>query len=94
MSTATLTSLLDYLYGTLSADNMRWVAEHLMEHARQKDELSKKPYTMEDINTMLDEAEKNIAAGNTIPSEQVWLELEEEFARMDGQYASPYVCES
>lgn len=74
MSTATLTSLLDYLYGTLSADNMRWVAEHLMEHARQKDELSKKPYTMEDINTMLDEAEKNIAAGNTIPSEQVWLE--------------------
>ena len=31
MSTATLTSLLDYLYGTLSPNNMRWVGEHLIE---------------------------------------------------------------
>ena len=38
MSTATLTSLLDYLYGTLTTDNMRWVGEHLIEHANQQEE--------------------------------------------------------
>ena len=34
MSTATLTSLLDYLFGTLSTSNMRWVGEHLIEQAK------------------------------------------------------------
>ena len=36
MSTATLSSLLDYLYGTLTPDDMRWVAEHLIEHANKR----------------------------------------------------------
>lgn len=31
MSTATLSNLLEYLYGTLSPSNMRWVGEHLIE---------------------------------------------------------------
>lgn len=35
MSTATLTSLLDYLCGTLSPNNMRWVGEHLFAHRKQ-----------------------------------------------------------
>ena len=34
MSTATLTSLLEYLFGTLSTSNMRWVGEHLIEQAK------------------------------------------------------------
>ena len=33
MSEATLQGLLDYLYSTLTPDNMRWMATHLMEHA-------------------------------------------------------------
>ena len=33
MSEATLNSLLDYLYGTLSPNNMIWVAEHLVKYA-------------------------------------------------------------
>ena len=42
-------------------------------------------YTMDDINAMLDEAEANIAAGNVIDDEDVWRELEEEFAREDAE---------
>lgn len=33
MSTAVLTNLLEYLYGTLSPSNMLWVGERLIEHA-------------------------------------------------------------
>lgn len=42
-------------------------------------------YTMDDINAMLDVAEANIAAGNVIDDEDVWRELEEEFAREDAE---------
>ena len=34
MSTAALSGLLEYLYGTLTASNMRWVGEHLIEQAK------------------------------------------------------------
>jgi hypothetical protein len=34
---------------------------------------------------MLDEAEANIAAGKVIDDEEVWRELEEEFAREDAE---------
>ena len=46
MSTATLTSLLDYLYGTLSPNNMRWVGEHLIEYAKKEESEQLRPYTM------------------------------------------------
>ena len=46
---------------------------------------SMKRYTMDDINAMIDEAEANIAAGNVIDDEDVWRELEEEFAREDAE---------
>ena len=44
-----------------------------------------KRYTIDDINAMLDEAEANFAAGKGIPDEDVWRELEEEFAREDAE---------
>ena len=78
MSTATLNNLLEYLYGTLTPDNMRWVGRHLIEHADKEETL--KPYTMEEINAMLDEAEANFAAGRGIPDEEAWDDLEEELA--------------
>ena len=31
-----------------------------------------KRYTMDDINAMIDEAERQIAAGETIPDEELW----------------------
>ena len=79
MSTAALTGLLDYLYGTLTPSNMRWVGEHLIERAT-KEEHTPKPYTMEEINAMLDAAETDIAAGRTIPDEEVWRRYDERCA--------------
>ena len=39
-----------------------------------------KRYTMDDINAMIDEAERQIAAGETIPDDEVWRKYDEEFA--------------
>lgn len=78
MSEATLTSLLEYLYGTLTPSNMRWVGEHLIHYADSEENL--KPYTMEEVHSMLDAAERNYKTGLGIPSENVFRELEEEFA--------------
>lgn len=38
-----------------------------------------KPYTMEEINEMLDEAERDFEAGLGIPSEEVFREIEAAF---------------
>ena len=76
MSTATLTSLLDYLYGTLSPSNMRWVGEHLIEYSKKEESERLRPYTMQEIDGMLDEAERDFEAGLGIPDEGVWDELE------------------
>ena len=84
MSTTALTNLRDYLTGTLSPDDMMWLATQLTEYTKKEDH-SLKPYTKEEINSMLDEAEANIAAGNVIDDEEVWRELEEEFAREDAE---------
>lgn len=84
MNTATLTGLLDYLYSTLTPSNMRWVGEQLIERAT-KEEHTPKPYTMEEINSILDVAEANFEAGLGIPGEEVFRELEEEFAREDAK---------
>lgn len=82
MSTATLTSLLDYLYGTLTPSNMRWVAEHLIEHAeKEEDEPSLKPYTIEELHARIARAEADIAAGRVTPHEEVMREWKEELAR-------------
>ena len=35
-----------------------------------------RPYTMEEINAMLDEAEADIAAGRMIPEEEAWSDEE------------------
>ena len=81
MSTATLTSLLDYLYGTLSSSNMRWVGEHLIELANKQEKeqgYDLTPFTMDEINAMLDEAEADFEAGRGIPHEQVMREMDEE----------------
>ena len=40
-----------------------------------------RPYTMEEVNAMLDRAEADIAAGRVIPHEEVMREIDEEFRR-------------
>ena len=77
MSTTALQGLLEYLYGTLTPKDMCWVADHLIEHAQRSSEPLKR-LTMEEVNAMLDEAEADIAAGRTIPDEEVWRDYETE----------------
>ena len=73
MSNATLTNLLDYLYGTLTPSNMRWVGEHLIEYARKEEETPvQKPFTMEEIDAMLDEAERDFEAGEYLTHDEVF----------------------
>lgn len=47
---------------------------------QEEEKYSLKPYTREEINAMLDEAEANFAAGLGIPDEEAWDEWEEELA--------------
>jgi len=82
MSTTALQGLLEYLYGTLTPKDMCWVADHLIDHAKNSSEPVKR-LTMEEINAMLDEAEADIAAGRTIPHEEVMRRWDEEIARME-----------
>ncbi|MBQ6205251.1 MAG: hypothetical protein IJK46_14340 [Prevotella sp.] len=72
MSTKALSGLLEYLYGTLSINNMRWVGEHLIEHAKKEEEERLRPYTMEEIDDMLDEAEAAFEAGEYLSQDEVF----------------------
>ncbi len=78
MSEATLTSLLEYLYGTLTPSNQRWVAAHLVEHANVEEGEALKPYTMEEINARLDQSERDFAEGNYYTHDEVLKMLDEE----------------
>ena len=82
MSTATLTNLVEYLIGTLTPSDMRWVSKHLTEYAdKQEAHHPFRRYTKEELNAMLDEAEREIAAGEGICHEELMREWEEELAR-------------
>ena len=72
MSTATLASLLDYLYGTLSPSNMRWVGEHLIEYSKKEESEQLRPYTMQEIDDMLDEAEAAFETGDYLTNDEVF----------------------
>ena len=72
MSTTGLEGLLSYLYGTLSPSNMRWVGEHLIEYAKQDKSEELRPYTMQEIDDMLDEAESAFDAGDYLTNEEVF----------------------
>ena len=64
---APLTGLLEYLYATLSPNSMRWLGEHLIEHAQS----AVQPYTMAEIDAMLEESERDFEAGRCYSTEQV-----------------------
>lgn len=87
MSEATLTSLLEYLYGALTPSNQRWVAEHLIEHADTEEGETLKPYTIEELHQMVAEGEREFAEGKWQDSEDMFHELEEELAHEELRYA-------
>lgn len=72
MSTTALSGLLDYLYGTLTPKSMRWVGEHLIEHAKEEETKLLRPFTMDEIDSMLDEAEAAFEAGDYLTNDEVF----------------------
>lgn len=80
MSNATLEGLRNYLYSTLTPANMLWLGQQLTEYA-MKEECALSPFTMEELNARIDEAEAEIAAGEGTSHEEMMREWEEELAR-------------
>ena len=79
MSKETLTNLRDYLVGTLSKEDMAWLTAELTTHAKEEEKL--KPYTMEELNAMIDESERDFAEGRVYTTEEVFREIEEELEK-------------
>lgn len=65
-----LQGLLEYLYANLSPNNMQWLGEHLIERAKNTNE-DINPYTMEEIDAMLEESERDFEAGRCYSTKQV-----------------------
>jgi len=62
MSTIALQNVWKTILGfNLTAANKRWLAEHLIEQAETEERVE--PYTMTEINSMIDESEADFAAG-------------------------------
>ena len=76
MNTVSLNNLWVYLQGlTLTADNKRWIADHLYEQARQEE--MQLPYTMEEIDARLDRAEADVAAGRLLTRSEASKRMKE-----------------
>ena len=76
MSTATLTGLRDYLYGTMSANDMIWLVEELTSYIRREGEL--KPYTTEELEARIDKSERDAAEGRFRTHEEVFANIKDE----------------
>jgi hypothetical protein len=74
MSLETLTSLRDYLYGTLSTENMLWLASQLESYAKSA---KKDIYTKEDIYNIIKEGERQISEGKCKTTEEVFSSYKE-----------------
>ncbi|MBR4441150.1 MAG: hypothetical protein IKS00_06315 [Bacteroidales bacterium] len=76
MSTTALSGLRDYLCGTLTPANMLWLSSQLAEYAHHQQAEQLPPphrrYTMDEINAMLDEAERQAAAGEYVDNDEVF----------------------
>ena len=69
------------LIQSLSTDNKRWLADKLYEEVEEEEE-HLTPYTMEEINAWIDQAEADFAAGRGIPAEEADKEMEKFLATL------------
>lgn len=64
MSTVALQNLLETILGyNLSTANKRWLAEHLIAQVEAETKEQVEPYTIDEIDAMIDESEADFAAG-------------------------------
>ncbi|MBR4213998.1 MAG: hypothetical protein IKR94_01600 [Bacteroidales bacterium] len=79
-----LNHLIEFLAETYSADELFYLSRRLHNRAEEK---TLPPlthvFTKEEINKMLDEAERDFEEGKGIPDEEVWREFDEEFGPFD-----------
>jgi len=67
--------LLDYILSlSLSSDNQRWLADHLYENLEAK-KSDMPPYTIEELNARIDEAEDQIARGEEIQGKDLFDDM-------------------
>lgn len=66
-----LNKLLGYLQATLDAKNRLWLAAHLMQSEEET-----RPYTREELIARVENAEKEIAAGQFYTEEEVDAEVD------------------
>lgn len=76
MSKEALIALRDHILLTLSPSDIQWLMGELSYTSHEPEQL--KPYTMEEINAMIDEGERQIANGEYYTTEEVMDMLAEE----------------
>ena len=77
MNEKALTNLREYLAETLQPQELMWLINELSPYAAMP-EGTLEPYTMEELNARIDEAERQIAEGKCHSSEEVFRMLDEE----------------
>ena len=78
MNEKALTNLRDYLTGALQPQELMWLINELSPYAAMP-EGTLEPYTMEELNARIDEAERQSAAGEYMDHEDVMRELFADF---------------
>lgn len=84
MSKATLTSLLEFLYGVLSSEDKRWIAEQLIEQANEEE---LKPYTIEELHERIAKSERDFAEGRYYTHDEVMKMLDKELELVPAEFA-------
>ena len=87
MSEATLTKLLEYLYGALTPSNQRWLAAHLVEHADAEETENLKPYTIEELHERVAQSKRDFAEGNFYTHDEVMKMLDKDLGLAPVEFA-------
>ena len=92
METKAYNGLMVFLCNTLTSSELKRLGEQLVNHAKMKEEEEElfRPYTMEELNAMLDKAE----AEEGIPHEEVMREMMEEIQREEAEEAAKQASQS
>ena len=74
MVQAQLDGLLQFLLGSLDYNNRLWLSQHLIEPQTNEEV---RPYTWEEINQHIDEAEADFAMGKQYDHQQIMNEMKQ-----------------
>lgn len=78
MEKTALTTLRNYIYEALTPSDIQWLGAELTAYAQSKWE-NLPPYTMTEINAMIDESERQSAHGEVSESEDMFRRLDATF---------------